>query len=268
MALNKILPLCFFVATALVLGSCAGTSPERGGFIEMSVGGGLSGGGADTRGVKEVPRHATVAIDTACGLTTYYPAFDRIDLVCGKMPSQSETDIIFCAEAAFTHKLLDHFSHENIDGDHVSFGVRYSGAQCRDNSGAFAFFDGTWQFVRGDYSALLDVAASRGGMAFGQAIIIHNGCRVTPLWRGGVHEFRALCEKNGMLCVADSTGPVDYSEFVDRLEKYGVDHALYLDMGAGWNHSWWRDASGEVHEIHPPDLKSMFCTNWIAFRKP
>ena len=119
-----------------------------------------------------------VAIDdtTVDGLIVYYPQFTRIDLVCETMPSQQDTSVIFCAEAAFTHELLDEFSHSNIDGDHVSGGKRYTGAKCKDNSGAFAWFDDTtWEFVNGEYNTLLDSVAAAGGMGFGQAIIIHEG---------------------------------------------------------------------------------------------
>ena len=212
----------------------------------------------------------TVTIDNTSvkGLVVYYPEFSRIDLVCGKMPSQQDKNVIFCAEAAFTHELLDTFDHTNIDGDHVSGGKRYTGAQCKDNSGAFAWFsDSTWVFVNGEYSSLLDSVAAAGGMGFGQAIIIHDGESIRPLWRDGVNQYRALCEKDGRLCVVDSHNKVSYEQFVAMLERFAPTHALYMDMGAGWNHSWWRDTKGTVHVIHPIAEKSRYCTNWITFYK-
>ena len=220
-------------------------------------------------------QNVPVAIDdsTVDGLIIYYPKFSRIDLVCEKMPSQDDTSIVFCAEAAFTHELLDEFAHSNIDGDHVSGGKRYTGAQCKDNSGAFAWFsDTTWEFVNGEYSELLDSVAAAGGMGFGQAIIIYDGESIRPLWREVIGsttmtQFRALCEKDGRLCIVDSRDEVSYEKFVSLLEAFGPRHALYMDMGAGWNHSWWRDADGEVHEIHPVAEKSRYCTNWITFYK-
>ncbi|MBO7609384.1 MAG: hypothetical protein J6S96_04195 [Muribaculaceae bacterium] len=196
----------------------------------------------------------------------YYPAFSRIDLVCGNtMPSQDDQNVIFCAEAAFTHDLLDHFEHANIDGDHVSAGQRYQGAQCRDNSGAFTWHGGKWHFIAGNYSDALDMAAQGGGMGFGQALIVVDGEAVTPLWRSGNNYYRALCEKDSKLCIVDSKESVDYDVFVAQLVRYGVTQALYLDMGSGWNHSWWRDAKGITHEIHPWIPKCMFRTNWITF---
>jgi len=206
---------------------------------------------------------------TVDGLTIYYPQFSRIDLVCETMPSQQDANVIFCAEAAFTHELLDEFAHTNIDGDHVSGGKRFKGADCKDNSGAFAWFDDTtWEFVHGEYGELLDSVAQAGGMGFGQAIIIYNGESIRPLWRDNtVTQYRALCEKDGRLCIADSRNDVEYEKFVAMLEQFAPTHALYMDMGAGWNHSWWRDADGKVHEIHPVAEKSRYCTNWITFYK-
>ena len=212
-----------------------------------------------------MPATPVVVIDSTADVVAYYPQFSRIDLVCGTMPGQDDKAVIFCAEAAFTHELLNEFAHSNIDGDHVSGGQRYAGARCKDNSGAFVSWGNHWQFVQGDYSEALDQAAGEGGMGFGQASIIHQNKRVKKLWRSGVNHYRALCEKSGQLCIVDSREAVEYADFVDMLERYGASEALYLDMGAGWNHSWWRDADGSVHEIHPRIDKSRYCTNWITF---
>ena len=122
------------------------------------------------------------------------------------------------------------------------------------------------------YDELLDSVAAAGGMGFGQALIIHNGESIRPLWRDNlgsnkVTHYRALCEKDGQLCIVDSRDEVEYATFVEMLEAFEPRHALYLDMGAGWNHSWWRDKDGKVHEIHPVADKSRYCTNWITFYK-
>ena len=224
--------------------------------------------------VSDTAQAPTVMVDdtTVTGLIAYYPQFSRIDLVCGTMPTQQDTNVIFCAEAAFTHEILDEFAHSNIDGDHVSAGKRYKGAKCEDNSGAFAWFgDTTWEFINGEYSELLDSVAAAGGMGFGQAIIIHDGESIRPLWREKYDDktthYRALCEKDGRLCIVDSRDEVSYEKFVSLLEQFAPRHALYMDMGAGWNHSWWRDTAGKVHEIHPVAEKSRYCTNWITFYK-
>ena len=53
--------------------------------------------------------------------------------------------------------------------------------------------------------------------------------------------------------------------FISSLEKIGVTHALYLDMGSGWNHSWYRDNEERVVEIHPKTHS--YTTNWLVFKR-
>ena len=70
---------------------------------------GCSGGQSKT-GEESVNAYF-VRVDTIGELMVYRPAYRHVDLVCGVMPSVEEEDVIFCAEAAFTGKLLDEFEH-------------------------------------------------------------------------------------------------------------------------------------------------------------
>lgn len=54
------------------------------------------------------------------------------------------------------------------------------------------------------------------------------------------------------------------------LSDFKVKHALYLDMGSGWNYAWYRDKNGKVIERFPESKKSpnfKYRTNWITFYK-
>lgn len=189
-------------------------------------------------------------------LTVYTLQYSRVELVCGQIPSKKDSSVIFCAEAAFTGELLEEFRHANIAGDHVSGGERFRGYRCKRNTGAFAFYDGRGHFAYKTYDALLEEAASHGGMAFGQEMIIHDGKAVPKIRKdSNVNEFRALCDYLGHLCIIDSRGRVKYGDFVSELLTLGVTEALYLDMGPGWNYSWWRDGNGQTHEIHGKRIK-------------
>lgn len=79
-----------------------------------------------------------------------------------------------------------------------------------------------------------------------------------------VNEFRALCLIDGKLAMADSKGKVEFGDFINELLNAGASEALYLDMGFGWNYSWYRDENGNAVNIHP---ESTVGTNWIAFYK-
>ena len=207
-----------------------------------------------------------IDIEITDSIIAYYPHFNHIDLVIGVMPDKLEdNDVIFCCEAAYTGKCLQMFSHSNIAGDHVSSGVRYYGYPCERNTGAFVWFNEHWKFLWTYYSHELDVAARHQGMGFGQEMMIHEG-DILPTVRpncNGPNIFRALCEVNGKLCVIDCKIPMLFGSFKRLCQLYGAREALYLDMGSGWNHSWYRDVDGEVVEIHPKTHD--YCTNWLTF---
>ena len=197
-------------------------------------------------------------------LIIYTPDYSSVDLVCGTMPNQSDKNVIFCAEAAFTGELLKDFKHSNILGDHVSGGMRYKGTGCKRNTGAFVYYGGKWKFLYKDYSKDLDVAAQNGGMGFGQEMMIHKGKRVQTIRKDvNRNEFRALCELDDKLCIIDSKGVSAFGDFIKALLDEGVTEAIYLDMGPGWNYSWYRDYDGVIHEIHKHRI--VYTTNWITF---
>lgn len=99
-------------------------------------------------------------------------------------------------------------------------------------------------------------------------MIIYNG-RVMPRFRKDkpLNIYRALCELDGKLCIVEAKQALAYSEFVEKLANLKVKYALYLDMGSGWNYSWYRDSVGIVHEIHPIKPWSKYQTNWIVFKE-
>ena len=201
-----------------------------------------------------------VEIVDTCGLRIYYPNYSKIDLVCGEMPSKDDASVIMFAEAAFTGELLDEFSHKNISSSHVSNGEYYSGFLCKRNRGVFTYFNGEPHFVyQGGFlkvpwpkymESALRESAHYGGCGFAQEMMIHEGKEI-PHTRSAsnTNEFRALCMIDGKLAVADSKGRVKFGDFIKSLLQVGVTDALYLDMGSGWNYSWYRDANGNAVEI-------------------
>ena len=217
-----------------------------------------------------MPPKKTVDVEERNGLRLFYPAFTRIDLVTGKMPAKSEADVIFVCEAAFTGQLLEEFSHSNIAGHHVSGGKFYKGYKCGPNNGCFTWDKKTgWHFSKETHASSesqLKKAANNGGMGFCQNLIIDNGVVDSYCFKKeSVNRYRALCELEGRLCVIDCAMPMSYGDFVSKLKAAGVSNALYCDMGAGWNYSWYRNERGEVIEIFPTPGK--YTTNWIAFYK-
>ena len=210
-----------------------------------------------------------VTVEMTANLNVYYPEYTKIDLVCGQMPKAGQKDVEFCCEAAFTGELLNKFKHSNIADNHICDGVMKKGYRCRANTGGFVWGKGKWRFMlKTDYPTTAD----EWNMGFCQMLIIHND-EIRPLvLKIGKSRtiYRALCEKDGKLCIIESKKVVTYDFFVECLKAYKVTHALYLDMGKGWNYAWYRDNSGNVKEIFPesktaPNYK--YRTNWITFYK-
>ncbi|MDE6554108.1 MAG: hypothetical protein K2K98_14280 [Muribaculaceae bacterium] len=202
-------------------------------------------------------------VDT-CMLRIYYPRYSRIDLVCGEMPKKEDRSVIMFAEAAFTGELLDSFIHTNIAGDHVSEGKREKGYTCKRNNGAFVWYDGKPKFIHKNYSGEFDKASPHGGCGFAQEMQIHEGKQIAHTRPdANTNEFRALCLIGDKVAVADSKGCMQFGDFIENLLKAGASEALYLDMGPGWNYSWYRDENGNPVEIHLSPTK--YATNWITF---
>ena len=211
----------------------------------------------------------STTIETTTNLNVYYPEYTKIDLVCGQMPKSSQKDVEFCCEAAFTGELLNEFKHSNIADSHICNGAMKKGYRCKANTGGFVWGKGKWKFMR-----KVDYPTSTNGwnMGFCQLLIIKDDA-VRPIgakMKNNRNIYRALCEKNGKLCIIESKKVITYEFFVKCLSSYKVTQALYLDMGRGWNYAWYRNKEGKVKEIFPesklaPSYK--YRTNWITFYK-
>ena len=210
-----------------------------------------------------------VKVETTANLNVYYPEYSKVDLVCGQMPKGADKSVEFCCEAAFTGELLAEFKHSNIADNHICNGVMKKGYRCKANTGGFVWGKGKWKFMRkADYPA----EAKGWNMGFCQLLIIKDGT-VRPIgakMKNSRNIYRALCEKDGKLCIVESRKYMKYEFFVKCLSAYKVTHALYLDMGLGWNYAWYRDKSGQVKEMFPESKYASsykYRTNWITFYK-
>lgn len=213
-----------------------------------------------------LPRPAVIVDTTQRGLRLYYPQTDSVDLRCFERPvPEVDSSIIFCCAAAYTGVDEVNYKHTNIAGDHVSSGTRFRGYSCKRNSGAFVFYDKKWKFLHHSYTHELDSAALYGGMGFGQELIIYNGDRLeTTRSDKNVNLFRALCEIDGQLCIADATDRMAFGDFKQALLDAGISNAIYTDMGEGWNYSWYREYQDSAAIFIHPHYRAS-ATNWIVF---
>ena len=220
-------------------------------------------------------------LDTTDKIVAYDITDCHLDLACGKMPSRQQENVIFCAAAAFTGKCMTQFEHTNILGQHISNGVLYEG-YTEDKDGIpyaqrYALF--VWKGVdeqgnmleKGFFNlpndSLLQQAAADGGMAFTQHWVIKDTNIFEPTIRPfeRVEYFRAICQKYGRYYIIANRIEMSFHSFLDTLIAYGVENALYMDMGTGWNHSFYRDENNQLHILHP--RVHQYPTNWIVVYK-
>lgn len=222
--------------------------------------------------------HYPMPVDTINQLIIYNITDCRMDLACGEMPSSMNEDVILCVAAAFTGKCLDYFDHDNILGPHISNGILYQGySEVKDGiafNDRYALF--VWHGLENNgemmpkkihqlpnEQLLLD-AMKQGGMAFTQHWVIKDGMpflpTIQPLQR--IEYFRSLCIKQNKVYIIANNEEMSYETYIDSLISYGVENALYMDMGEGWNHSFYRDAMNQLHILHP--RTHSYPTNWIV----
>ncbi|MCR5672188.1 MAG: hypothetical protein K6F87_00555 [Lachnospiraceae bacterium] len=221
----------------------------------------------DARNMKTediVPADSTTVYETG---TVYiiFPEYSSVDLVCKDRPSKSDDSITWCSGAAFQHEVKLGFTQENIEGDHASSGDFHESPYEKDAYAAFTFADGDFSFKFDKRSDAIKEAAKAGGSGFMQFGLIKDNETVMNFDRPRARCYRTLAELNGNLCIIDSVRMLHFDEFMAELERLGVTNAIYMDMGAGWNYSWYRNAYGKVVTLF--GLPVPWSHNWVVFRK-
>lgn len=191
-----------------------------------------------------------------------FPKYSRIDLVCGDRPSTSDEEITWCSGAAFQHELRFDFSHLNVEGYHACSGEYYDSPYIHDECAAFVSYDGKFRFEFDDPEGAIKEASENGGSGFMQFGIIQDGEVVYSFSR--TRCYRVMAELNGNVCIIDSKEMMNFNDFIEELKELNVTNALYMDMGAGWNYSWYRRTNGKVKTLF--NLKVPWSHNWVVFR--
>ncbi len=211
-----------------------------------------------------VPGNETVIYNTGT-VYVFFPKYSEIDLVCKDRPSKSDKSITWCSGAAFQHTVSIGFSQDDIEGDHASDGILYESPYDKDAFAAFVFFDGSFKFEFENRSEAMKTAAEAGGNGFMQFALIRDKEVVMNFDRPRARCYRTLAELNGHLCIIDSVNMMHFDEFMEELCRLGVTNAVYMDMGAGWNYSWYRRPSGKVTTLF--GLPVPWSHNWLVFRQ-
>lgn len=194
----------------------------------------------------------------------FFPKYTHVDLEYGVRPKKSDKSITWCSGAAFQHDIQLGFSDDNIEGYHASKGTYSDSPYVKDGYGAVVFYDGIFKFEFDNPQTAIKEAAEHGGSGFMQYRMIRNGELVNDFHMPRVRSYRVIAEINDNLCIIDSINMMHFDDFLAKLKELNVTNALYMDMGAGWNYSWYRKTSGHVKTLF--GLKVPWSHNWIVFR--
>jgi hypothetical protein len=210
-----------------------------------------------------LPSQETVIYNTG-SVYVFFPEYSGIELACGDRPSKKDSSITWCCGAAFQHTVTLGFSQENIEGDHAEKGVLYESPYNKDSFAAFTYANNEFSFEFDEPTLAMKKAAEAGGSGFMQFGLIRDGEVVMDFKMPRTRCFRALAELNGHVCIIDSVKMMHFDDFLAELQEIGVTNAVYMDMGAGWNYSWYRRASGKVKTLF--GLPVPWSHNWIVFK--
>ena len=195
----------------------------------------------------------------------FFPEYSHVDLEYGRRPKKSDKSITWCSGAAFQHAIQLGFSDENIEGYHASKGVYSDSPYVKDGYGAVVFYDDSFKFEFDDPESAIKEAAAHNGSGFMQYRILRDGELVNDFSMPRVRSYRVIAELNGNLCIIDSIEMMHFNDFLAKLDELNVSNALYMDMGAGWNYSWYRKENGRAKTLF--GLKVPWSHNWVVFRK-
>lgn len=195
----------------------------------------------------------------------FFPEYSQVDLEYGKRPKKSDKSIIWCSGAAFQHDIQLGFNDSNIEGYHASKGVYSDSEYVKDGYGAVVFYDGIFKFEFDNPENAIKEAAAHNGSGFMQYRILKDGELINDFNMPRVRSYRVIAELNGNLCIIDSIEMMHFDDFINKLKELNVTNALYMDMGAGWNYSWYRKSTGSVKTLF--GLKVPWSHNWVVFRK-
>ncbi len=220
---------------------------------------------ASNLAVEEIlPGDETVIYNTGT-VYVFFPKYSEVDLVRKDRPSKSDKSITWCSGAAFQHTVSIGFDEHDIEGDHASGGVFYDSPYDKDAFAAFVFYDGNFRFEFENKTEAMKTAADAGGAGFMQFALIRDKEVVMNFDRPRARCYRTLAELNGQLCIIDSVKMLHFDEFMEELQRLGVTNAVYMDMGAGWNYSWYRCPTGKVKTLF--GLPVPWSHNWVVFRQ-
>lgn len=193
---------------------------------------------------------------------TLYPAKSfSADFVL-KRPSKSDSEIVFCAPAAFTTP------DKQVDGIAVSHSKR-AGKRTDAIGGAVAIIAGDLTVFDTAHGSnlkepLLSALQKEDGCLFQQFQLVRDGAAETFKDKALFNRRSILVSKNGDFDIVESCQPITMNQLALDLISLGAQNAAYMDMGA-WDEGWYRQG-GAIKTIGQDKSATASQCNWLVLK--
>lgn len=187
------------------------------------------------------------------------------------IPSEADPTIGICVEAAFTGELLPEFKSSNVAGNYVIDGELHKGYKCKANTGFLYADKSTFVISSSQHcSKWIKKAQTSKGCLFQQMLLVKAGANVyqgKPIRRSSANIYRSACKmKDGSFAVIQTKTALSLEQFIKSLIAMGVQDALYLGMGSGWNYGWYRTTTDSA-PVRLFNYRTPYQTNWLVIKR-
>ncbi len=201
---------------------------------------------------------------------TEYHFYEKNDLDIGweiKRPSKRDEKIKLCIPAAFTSKtgtIIGIYSYKGRIGNRRGISKPIGGALLIDDD-KFEIFPN----MKGAHftKEFLTSVEERKASMFQQFQLVEKGSPAQFKDKRR-YQMRAVAKfSNGREGIMESDYSINFKRFVADLVSFGVEDAVYTDMGS-WDEGWYRDPkSANIIPIGNIRTKTSEQTNWVIFRE-
>jgi hypothetical protein len=187
--------------------------------------------------------------------------------ITNQRPSEKDQNIFLCVPAAFTSP------NSTIDGLFIKNGEVINSITNANLNGTLIIDSNKDEISIQNFSSLealflIDRCKKNKLSTLQQFLLIRNGkLLVNDPWKGKPNQRRALGIKGTEVYIIESQSPLSINDFQGFLLDFGIQDAIYLDMGT--YSSGWRRQVDRVLSIGKEATSSGTSkqTNWLILRK-
>lgn len=179
------------------------------------------------------------------------------DLFVGKI-DQNDNSILLALQAADIRKDNGMIVGACVDnGEIISKGIA--------KQGYVAIIENKISIGVSEHSPLFEDAVEKSGDFFRQYPLVVNG-EIFDNRPKNVSIRRAICERNGKICIVETLQPVSFHDFSQILVDYHVNNAVYL-VGSKYACGFYRDENQSLKSWGDPKFSNEKNISYLIWRR-